>query len=138
MKIVFADSGYWIALLSPHDGLHEKAKAVSTKLAPLRILTSEMVLTEVLNAFSRRGPALRKIASDLVTTVLSNPNVEVVPQTSLLFREALALYRERPDKGWGLTDCASFAIMRERGVSEALSHDRHFEQAGFTALLQDD
>ena len=64
------------------------------------------------------------------------PNVEVVPQTSIQFREVFALYAGRLDKAWSLTDCASFALMTERDISEALAHDHHFEQAGFTALLR--
>ena len=55
---------------------------------------------------------------------------------SLQFSEAFEAYRRRLDKEWSLTDCASFALMRERGLSEALAHDRHFEKAGFVALLR--
>jgi len=41
-----------------------------------------------------------------------------------------------PDKGWSLTDCASFVIMEDEGLPAALTHDHHFEQAGFQALLR--
>ena len=75
---------------------------------------------------------------DVVRKIAANPNVEVVAQTSIQFREAFDLYASRPDKEWSLTDCASFNLMRERGVSEALAHDHHFEQAGFVALLRTD
>ena len=66
------------------------------------------------------------------------PNIVVVRLTTELFREAVRLYAQRDDKGWALTDCASFRIMEERGIVDALSHDRHYEQAGFKALLRDD
>src|SRR5205807_8573085 len=60
-----------------------------------------------------------------------------VPQTPALFRGALALYQDRPDKSWSLTDCASFLIMDQRQIAEAPSHDRHFEERerGHRALL---
>ena len=48
----------------------------------------------------------------------------------------VALYAERPDKDWSLTDCISFVVMRTMDITEALTGDRHFEQAGFTALLK--
>lgn len=64
------------------------------------------------------------------------PNVEVIPQTSELFHQALSLYRQRPDQAWSLTDCASFCLMQQRNILEALAHDKHFEQAGFIALLR--
>jgi predicted nucleic acid-binding protein len=55
MRRVFADAGYWIALLNPKDGLHAKARQVSIALGQVRIVTSEMVLAEVLNAFASKG-----------------------------------------------------------------------------------
>ena len=71
-----------------------------------------------------------------VQAIRANPNVEVIPQTSLQFSGAFDYYCSMEDKEWSLTDCASFNVMRERGLAEALAHDRHFEQAGFTALLR--
>ena len=135
MKIVFADTGYWTALLYPNDNLHRKALAISSTLGKSRILTTEMVLDELLAALSplpRRAYAIRGAEN-----IQANPNVEVVPQTSIQFREAFNLYKQMSDKAWSLTDCASFQIMRARGITEALAHDRHFEQAGFKALLRD-
>ena len=55
---------------------------------------------------------------------------------SFYFDEGVRLYVARPDKDWSLTDCISFVVMRERGITEALTGDRHFEQAGFVALLK--
>jgi predicted nucleic acid-binding protein len=135
MRRVFADAGYWIALLNPKDGLHAKAVEVSAALGRSRIVTSEMVLTEVLNAFAGKGESLRKAACSLVDQIRANPNAELVPMTSNAFREAMERYRARGDKAWGLTDCTSFLIMEQKGITDALSGDRDFEQAGFAALL---
>lgn len=134
MKTVFADTGYWAALLNPKDQLHEKAGQVSKALGKFRILTSEMVLDELLAALSK--VPLRSFAIRGVEAIRSNPNVEVVPQTSLQFVSAFDSYRSMNDKEWSLTDCASFVLMRERDLTEALAHDLHFEQAGFVALLR--
>ena len=136
MKSVFADADYWVALLHAGDQLHEKAKRVSERLHPVRIVTSEMVLAEVLNFLGSRGNAIRSKACDAVRQLRQNPNVTVIPQTSAQFSEALSNYCGHQDKEWSQTDCASFLIMREAGISEALTYDRHFEQAGFTALLR--
>ena len=136
MKTVFADAGYWIAILNPADGLHIQAVNLSNSLDPFQLLTSEMVFTEVLNSFSRRESAFRQLAAQFVRQSLNNSKIEVVPQTSGLFQQALDLYEQRADKAWSHTDCASFCIMQQRNIIEALSHDRHFEQAGFVALLR--
>jgi predicted nucleic acid-binding protein len=61
---------------------------------------------------------------------------EIVPASRELLDRALELYHQHADKGWTLTDCGSFVIMRDRGVTQALTGDRHFEQAGFVALLK--
>jgi len=136
MKTVFADTAYHIAVLNPRDGLHEKAVSVSKELGPIRIITSEMVLTELLASFAGMGEQLRKAAAKYAESLLANPNVEVVPQTSMQFREALTGYEERRDKAWSLVDCASFQIMEERHLIEALTSDHHFVQASFAALLR--
>ena len=134
MKVVFADTGYWVAVLSPMDNWKERATAASRTLGKVRIVTTEMVLDELLAALAK--VAVRAMVIQGVDAIRSNPNIEVVPQTSLQFGEAFEAYRRTMDKAWSLTDCASFALMKERGLSEALAHDHHFEQAGFVALLR--
>jgi predicted nucleic acid-binding protein len=136
MKTVFADTGYWVAILNSDDGLHQTAVSVTAALSSLRIVTSEMVFTEVLNSFSKQGAFLRQNAVTLIQQSIRKLNVEIILQTSDLFHEALNLYQQRLDQAWSLTDCASFCIMQQRNILEALTHDRHFEQAGFIALLR--
>jgi len=94
-----------------------------------------MVLAELLNFFADHATR-KSVVSAAVTAIMQDPNTEIVPQTSLQFRAALDRYKARPDKAWSLTDCASFLVMDERGIQEALTHDHHFEQAGFRALLR--
>jgi predicted nucleic acid-binding protein len=127
MKRVFADADFFIALLKPKEQLHAKAKA---------IVTSEMVLAEVMTFYADKGADLREAEVAVSLRLGGDPNATVIPQTSIKFREALSFYRQYKDKEWGLTDCASFLIMRETGLAEALTHDHHFEQAGFKALLR--
>jgi uncharacterized protein len=136
MRTVFADAGYWIALLNPSDGLHHSAISISAKIAPFSLVTSEMVLTEVLNSFSRKGSGLRTATLNLMRDFKTDVAVDVVPQTSALFDLAFDLYSQRLDQAWSHTDCASFCIMQQQDIREALTHDRHFEQAGFIALLR--
>jgi uncharacterized protein len=136
MERVFADTGYWIALLNPRDDLHHKASAASRDYQSNQIVTSEMVLTEFLNSFSDYGPRLRHAAARAVESLRDTSQIVIVPQTSQLFEKALARYRNMADKNWSLTDCASFSIMEERHLTVALTHDRHFAQAGFQALLR--
>jgi len=73
----------------------------------------------------------------LLDSLETDPNVDILPVSEPLYARALQLYRERPDKEWGLTDCVSFLVMRDRRLTEALTTDEHFQQAGFRALLRD-
>jgi predicted nucleic acid-binding protein len=137
MNAVFADAGYWIALFNPRDQLHTKAITVSNTLHGRLIVTSQMVLTEFLNHFAALSQPFRQRAVQVVRSLQDDSDVDIVPQTEAQFTAALTLYAQRPDKEWGLTDCVSFLIMQERGITEALAHDDHFSQAGFMPLLRD-
>ena len=136
MKTVFADTGYWIALLDPQDTLHSKAINLSITFKQVQIVTSEMVLTEILNHFSKRGNFLRYAAANFIESLQENPAITIAPQTDSLFQQALILYKQRPDQAWSHTDCSSFCIMQQQNILEALAYDKHFEQAGFIALLR--
>jgi uncharacterized protein len=136
MRRVFADTSYWIALLNPRDELHEKARGVSGGESFDEIVTSEMVLAELLNGFSDRGPRLREAVGKAVRILRTNRAVVILPQTSEQFESTLKRYRDMADKSWSFTDCASFLIMEAEGIHAALTHDRHFAQAGFETLLR--
>src|SRR5919108_5864 len=98
MSLVFGDSDYWIALLHPNDQLHHKATDCSKRLGRKRVITSEMVMTEVLNYFSNQGPPLREAAAAWAKNLPDQPRVTVVPQSDAQFHQAVEFYRQRLDK----------------------------------------
>ena len=133
MKPFFADTFYFLALLHLDDDAHSRSLAFSeTSSEPL--LTTAWVLTEVADALAM--PGMRESFTRLLTALRGDPACMIVPPTQTLFDQGVELYAERPDKDWSLTDCTSFVVMRQQGVTQALTGDHHFEQAGFTALLK--
>jgi uncharacterized protein len=136
VRIAFADTGYWLGLINPDDNLHRRAQECATRLIGWRLVTTDWVLIELLNAVSRRGANLRYAAMEAVHNIIGAPDVEVVRITEAGFARALTLYEARSDKAWSLTDCASIDLMQVRRIEDAVAHDRHFEQAGFRALLR--
>ncbi len=134
---VFADTGYWIAMHNTEDEWHRRAREGAASLVNKRIVTSEMVLVEFLNFCSRSGAASRRLAAITVRRLWDDPDIEVIPQDSAQLKAAVQRYADRLDQRWSVTDCASFLIMEERGITDALAHDRDFVQAGFRALLRE-
>jgi predicted nucleic acid-binding protein len=134
---LFLDASYAIALGSPKDQHHARAVALAQQIEAerTRLVTTRAVVLEIGNALAR--PRHRRAAVTLLDALERDSNVDVVPLSEALYQQGWTLYRERPDQEWGLTDCISFALMRERGITEALSADDHFRQAGFRALLID-
>jgi predicted nucleic acid-binding protein len=109
------------------------ALAERLKQAGTRLLTTRAVVLETGNALARLRH--REAAIRLLEAIDDDPQVEIVLLSDDLYRRAFDLYRSRPDKEWGLTDCVSFTVMRDRGLVEALTADEHYRQAGLRALL---
>ena len=132
---VFLDAAYAIALSVPKDSYHQRAVLLADELeaSKTRLVTTRAVMLEIGNALSKQR--YRHAAVELLQSLEADPNVTIAPLSEDLYAQAFRLYRERPDKDWGLTDCISFIVMQNRRITEALTTDEHFQQAGFRALL---
>ena len=133
MRELLADSFYYLALANPGDRRHPQAIAASRDKSA-RHVTHAWVLAEVGDALA--SPGSRRLFTELPDLLRDDPTAIVLPATQELFDRGAALYRARADKEWSLTDCISFAVMKDRGMQDALTGDRHFEQAGFKVLLK--
>lgn len=136
MNAVFADTFYWIALISPGDRHSQEVLRFDDLLSGGNVYTTEEVLVEVLTFLAADG-WLRKRAVETVREILSDPAVHIIPQSHDSFIAGFDLYAARPDKRYSLTDCISMQTMRKEGLTEVLTNDRHFEQEGFRALFRD-
>ena len=132
LQDVFADTSFWIALVIKQDQYHAKAQAWSQRVGG-RIFTTASVLLETANALAR--PSWRAHAVALIDHLLARPDVVVQELIPDHWQLGWDLYRNRPDKAWSLTDCISFLVMQEQKLTDALSADEHFRQAGFRAIL---
>lgn len=135
MAEIFADSFYWIALANPADASHQTATNFSQTNLEEMLVTTDEVLIEFLNYFSAAGEQKRAVVASMFEEMLNHTRVIVVPQTRQSLLRGFALYKARADKGYSLTDCISMITMRERNMTEVLTHDRHFAQEGFAVLF---
>ena len=133
MSVVFADTSFYIALLNRRDDHRESALRFMRTFTG-ETVTTEFVLLEVANFLSRsvHRSRLRPFIEDL----RDQRGSHILPSSAALFDRGLAMYARSTDKQWSLTDCISFVVMDEHGLSDALTADHHFEQAGFRALLR--
>lgn len=132
---LFLDTYYVQALLNPRDPDHERALTLLPQVRrAAEVVITEAVFAEVGNALSGT-PRLRQLAATFIRRCYTEANMVVVSVDTTLLTRALELYEGRVDKEWGLTDCISFVVMRDRDLVDAATGDRHFHQAGFRALM---
>jgi predicted nucleic acid-binding protein len=134
-RTVMLDTSFILALENKDDPHHERAKALDRELLGQNgvLLLHWGVLLEIGDGYARIGRRARGL--HLLAQFEQEEGYRVCPITESLLQDAISLYRARPDKDWGLTDCVSFELMEQEGITEALTADVHFRQAGFTALL---
>lgn len=136
---VFWDAWAFIALADRHYRYHEAARTIRLRLVEQRLpmVTTEAVLTEVGNHFSKSS--VHHLAETQLTTAahfVKNRIGLIVNVTTDIWQRAWDLYRSRPDKDWGHTDCISFVVMGDLNLTTAFTADEHFEQAGFIRLAK--
>ena len=133
MSRVFADTHFYIALLSKKDDAHDAALRGQADTEIREVITTSWILVELADAMSL--PRERDITAKFIARLRSAASTRIVPVSEELLWRGFDLYRTRPDKEWSLTDCISFVVMSDEGLTEALTRDRHSGQAGFMALL---
>lgn len=133
--MIFIDTSFLAAVALPRDALHQHAKSWSTRITE-KLLTTDFVLCEFANGLSK--PENRRPMHDTLRWLGNDPDIVIVEASRAWIEAGLKLHQARPDKAWSLIDCISFEVMRSAGIKQALTHDHHFEQAGFEALLRRD
>lgn len=133
MSRLFADTFFFFAYLNTDDAAHREAEEYFD-IFDGELVTTEWVLTELADGLA--GTPDRQTFVDFHRALREDASVRIIPSSAELFAAAVDLYAQRSDKDWSLTDCISFVVMQREELTEALTGDRHFEQAGFRALLR--
>lgn len=134
MKRTFVDTFFVVALVNERDQYHEKAVELSLEYERKLVLTTDAVLLEISNSLVRN---YKKESIVIIEKFLTTAETELIRLDATLFNKAFELYKTHADKSWGLVDCISFVVMKEHGINDALTCDKHFAQAGFRALMLD-
>lgn len=134
LKKTFVDTFYIVALVNRRDEFHEKANELVKYYDKQPLLITDAVLLEIGNSLARN---YKNEAVEIFEEFFISNELEIVRLDETLFNKAFELYKNHSDKSWGLVDCISFVVMKEHGVTDALTCDKHFVQAGFRALMLD-
>lgn len=127
------DTFFVVALINQRDAYHAQASRLADELEGQSLVITDAVLLEIGNALAR---SFKAEAVAVIDSFLNSPEVEIVQLSPQLFEAAYTLYKSYQDKAWGMVDCISFTVMRQMDISEALTSDHHYAQAGFRALMQ--
>ena len=138
MNSAFIDTSGWASAFDAQQPNHQAAIAAFKQMrqSNLKIITSNYVIAELVSLL--HSP-LRIPRSQIFTTIDSTKtysHLEIIHIDSAIDAAAWNLCKARPDKPWSLVDCTSFVIMQQLNIQQALTTDRHFEQAGFIRLLK--
>ena len=131
---VFADTHFYVALLGSRDSAHGAAARWQASPEVREVVTTSWVLVELADCM--RLPHEREVTVRFIAALRQAPRTVVVPVSEAALWCGFELYRGKTDKEWSLTDCISFVVMDDHRLSEALTADHHFEQAGFRILLK--
>lgn len=138
MKGIFVDTSSWASLVVETQTFHTKAKEIyqSAISDQNTLLTTNYVLTELITLLTSPLRLSRPRVIEIVEGIKTSPFFEIIHIDKDSDKRTWELLKNRPDKKWSLVDCSSFVVMQEREISEALTTDQHFEQAGFIRLLK--
>lgn len=135
-ETVFVDSFAWIAVINKSDNYHRiSLKTLEEFLNKhVNLITTNYAIIETINALSK--VEFRKAVIEFINKLERSPSVEIVKITDEIYNNAWALYQQRMDKNWGITDCTSFEVMRMFNIRKAFTNDKHFEQAGYSVVVK--
>jgi predicted nucleic acid-binding protein len=126
------DTSGWFCIMDDNDHRYEGAKRYVRTAR--RRLTHSFIVAELTALSHARGIPKRSLIR-VTNEILDDPGVEVIWVDEPLAMKAWSLLQERQDKNWSLCDAVSFVLMKQLGITEALTTDHHFEQAGFVKPL---
>jgi predicted nucleic acid-binding protein len=135
MKAIFVDTSHLVASVHPRDPLHDRAKKVELEFRNIPLITSDLVLVELLNYFCEFSEHYKRRIVRAVDAVIANPRYSLIECSQATFLAGKEFYATRLDHTFSLTDCVSMNIMRGHGINEVLTNDDHFKQEGFRILL---
>jgi uncharacterized protein len=132
---IFVDTSYWVALFNLRDTARTEAATLAIDFDDYVWVTTDAVLFETLNWFSKADTALRVFVSESIEAIIANERIEIVTSGRNWLIATTEFYGKRKDKQWSGVDCFSMLVMESKNIQDVLTTDKHFRQAGFNVLM---
>lgn len=133
---VFVDTSFLLALVNSQDENHAPASqiraSIFNQVPKASLIFTDFIFDETMTVMKCRGVPM-DIIGRTGDMLLNSKYISMIMISEPTFRAAWSMMKQRADKGWSFTDCTSFSVMEELGISRHLSFDAHFDQAGFHA-----
>jgi predicted nucleic acid-binding protein len=133
---VFVDTSGWAYLLDRSSELHQSVSAIYKQILSQQrsLITSNYIIAELVALLTSRSRISRQQIIKYIDTLKLAPQVEILNIGPDLDADSWAFLKTYADKKWSLVDASSFVIMKQHGMTEAITTDHHFTQAGFIQL----
>jgi uncharacterized protein len=135
LKVVFVDTAFWVSLLNQRDSLHSLTRELSVRYGNHLWVTTDAVFWETLNHYTKFPASQRVFVAEQIESFLRETNIEIVTSGKNWLIATTEFYRKRKDKQWSGVDCFSMLVMESKGITDVLTTDKHFQQAGFNILM---
>ena len=138
MSDLFVDTSGWANLIDVSQLFHSLSVKIyqNARSQKHKIITTSYIITELIALLSKPLSIPRPKAIAFIQSLKTSPYIEVIHISKEIDTKAWELLMQRQDKEWSLVDCSSFIVMQESKITESLTSDHHFEQAGFICLLK--
>ena len=129
--MIFIDTGVFLARYLSRDQYHKKSLLIWKKLASSKhqSFTSNYVLDELFTLLGRKADY--NFAAEQASIILASAHLNILRPNIDIEKTALEFFKKYADQKIRYTDCISFALMKQRHITQAFSFDHHFEMAGF-------
>lgn len=134
MRELFVDTSAWDAIADSGDPNHSAAlRYRDTLVGTCRLVVTNYILDELFTLLLRNIGYTGTVDFKAKLDALAQKEIlKVVWISPEIAEESWAVFKRfNGDKAWSFTDCVSYVVMKQLGISESFAFDHHFSQMGF-------
>ncbi len=135
---IFVDTAGWACFIDKSQTQHKETAKIFEEIKKEngKFITTSYILAELVALLGSHFHISRSIIINFIENIKKSFYVEIIYIDKNIDDDAWKLLKKYQDKNWSLTDCTSFIVMQQQNITDSLTTDHHFKQAGFITLLE--